>query len=154
MVKGKFILRYFLISALLMTVIGISCEKDEIDDNINNDMELNENEGIITFSFPIPDNRVPQNKVHRVDLSIATDAKSLYSGYFLESANVSDVKGTYSFKLVEGEYYYQAGITCSCMGDTCLWDGYPGGQWGIKWTSGKIEVIRGQTVNKNLSFNN
>lgn len=154
MAKDKIIFKYIITAAIALLLTNISCEKDIIDDDVNPDTELIDNQGIITFNFPIPDGRVPENKVHRVDLSIAENAKSLYSGYFLISANVSDVKTSYSFKLVEGEYYYQAGLTCSCVGDTCLWDGYPGGQWGIKWTSGTIEVIKGQNNEKNLTFNN
>jgi hypothetical protein len=154
MAKDKHILKYLVTIILALGMISISCEKDKIDDDINPDIEMNGKEGMITFNFLLPDGRVPENKVHRIDLSIAEDAKSLYSGYFLVSANVSDVKSSYSFKLDEGEYYYQAGITCSCSGDTCLWDGYPGGQWGVKWTSGKVEVLKGQTIYKNLSFNN
>lgn len=112
-----------------------------------------DNTGVVTFNFPIPDRRVPVENVHRIDLSIAVDALSLYSGYFIESANVNDVQTTYSFSLEEGEYYYQAGITCSSQGDTCLWDGYPGGQWGSKWESGTIQIVKGETTVKNLAFN-
>ena len=152
MVNGS---RHMIRLCLLLPVIAVifSCQPENVDPG-GSGISDNDSTGIITFNFPIPDRRVPVENVHRIDLSIAVDAHSLYSGYFIESANVSDVQTTYSFSLNEGEYYYQAGITCSCQGDTCLWDGYPGGQWGAKWVSGTFVVLKGETTVKNLSFNN
>lgn len=131
----------------------VSCQPEQIDDIIDPEIEAMKNMGSITFDFPIPDRRVPVKDVHRVDLSLAVDAFSLYSGYFLVSANVSDMVRSYTFILEEGEYYFQAGITCSSQGDTCLWDGFPGGQWGTKWISDKIEIVKGEKLVKILSFN-
>ena len=150
--------------SLLVGIIAIlfagfcGCEP-EIDDGNGGgtggtEVDINENLGNIVFNFPLPEGGVPKNKIHRVDLSIAEDAHSLYSGYFLKSANVSDLLSSYGFKLEDGEYYFQAGITCSAAGDTCLWGGFPGGQWGTKWASGKVEVKKGETIYKNLTFSN
>jgi len=154
MEKDKINMRKGVIGMLILLISMFSCQPEIIPDDIDPNDELNDNSGIVNFNFQIPEQRVPLENIHRIDLSIAVDAKSLYSGYFLKSANVSDIQVNYSFDLEDGEYYYQAGITCSSKGDTCLWDGFPGGQWGTKWTSGKIEIVKGQTIYKNLTFNN
>ncbi len=130
-----------------------SCQKvDPVDPGIT---ELDKDMGTVQFNFPIPIRRnVPVDQVHRIDLSVAINAYDLYRGEFLVSANVSDLVQTYTFKLHEGDYYFQAGITCSCAGDTCLWDGFPGGQWGTKWTLDKFTITKNQVFVKDLVFNN
>lgn len=143
----------FIIIAGIGFMVSNGCQPEIIEDP-DGEIIMENNQGVIIFNFKLPENRVPVDKVHRIDLSIAEDSYSLYSGYFIKSANVSDVKSSYSFVLDAGEYYYQAGITCECLGDTCLWDGYPGGQWGTKWTSGKIQIIKGEKIIKDLTFNN
>ncbi len=154
MEKDKNILRIGII-LIVAIIVGLNaCEPEIIDRDGELETTVEENIGSITFDFPIPERNVPVDKIYRINLSIAVDAFSLYSGYFLKSANVSDLLRTYSFSLEDGEYYYQAGITCSAAGDTCLWDGFPGGQWGTKWTSGKIQIIKGEMIYKNLTFNN
>ena len=154
MEKDKQNMRLGTIAIFILLISFLACHPDIITDSTDTEIELEDNNGIINFNFQIPEMRVPVENIHRIDLSIAVDAHSLYSGYFLESANVSDYQANYSFDLEDGEYYYQAGITCSSNGDTCLWGGFPGGQWGTKWTSGKIEIIKGETIYKNLTFNN
>lgn len=152
--KDNLNIRLLLIAISGILALSFACQPEIIDGGDDDDILYDQNKGVITFNFTLPVSKVPVEKVHRIDMSVAKDAFSLYSGYFLESANVSDLISTYSFTLKEGEYYYQAGITCSCAGDTCLWGGFPGGQWGTKWTSGKIEVVKGETVYKNLIFSN
>lgn len=83
--------------------------------------------GEVQLSFPIDDRHVPQRCIKRADLSIAYTADSLYRKEFLTVANVSNYQSLYKFHLEPGLYYYQAGKTCVCGGDTCLWGGYPGG---------------------------
>jgi len=150
--KGLIKIGFMLIVGIVIKVLT-GCQPEIIDPN-GEIIIMVDDQGVMIFNFKLPESRVPVDKVHRIDLSIADDAYSLYSGYFIKSANVSDVKSLYSFVLDEGEYYYQAGITCECLGDTCFWDGYPGGQWGTKWTSGKIQVIKGEKIYKDLTFNN
>ena len=155
MEKGKSILSYLLFGFSFVVFLLSACEPEIDDGNNQDDNTVNKNFGNITFNFPIPDRSVPPEKVHRINLSIAQDAHSLFSGYFLESANVSDLLRSYSFKLEEGEYFYQAGITCSCRGRYLpLGWLFPGGQWGTKWSSGKVEVKKGEMLFKNLTFNN
>ena len=144
----------FIVVSFIVGVCLFACERDLDNDGEDPGSTTEKSIGSINFNFEIPDRRVPVDKIHRIDLSIAKDAKSLYSGYFLECANVSDLLSSYSFSLEEGEYYFQAGITCSCEGDTCLWDGFPGGQWGTKWEAGMIEIKKGETTFKNLTFSN
>ena len=151
--KDKNIFRFVILTAAILIAGLCSCESEIDTGNGGDEVIEDKNVGSIIFNFPIPERSVPADKIHRIDLSVAPDAHSLYSGYFLESANVSDLLSSYSFKLEEGEYYYQAGLTCSAEGDTCLWDGFPGGQWGTKWTSGKIEIVKGEVIYKDLTFN-
>ena len=154
MERDKKTYRILLMGLLVLCLSFMGCEK-EIDDGGSGPAIPSEtNVGRVNFNFELPVRRVPANRIHRINLSVALDAHSLYSGYFLESKNVRDLVSTYSFSLKDGEYYYQAGITCSAGGDTCLWDGFSSGQWGTKWTSGSIEVVKGQVLYKNLTFSN
>ena len=137
---------------ICLLVVLSACGDKIIVDNPDYTGEVIEDLGTVIFDFPVPERRVPKDRIHRIDLSIAINPKSLYSGYFIISANVSDLVRSYSFNLQEGEYYYQAGITCVSQGDTCLWDGYPGGQYGAKWTSGTIEIIKDEVLEKTLIF--
>jgi hypothetical protein len=158
--NNKMHLRISLLVGIIFSLaIGFcGCEPEIVDENGNgtegSGIDINENFGNIVFDFPLPVSAIPEDRIHRINLSVAKDAHSLYSGYFLQSANVSDLLSTYSFKLEDGEYYFQAGITCSAAGDTCLWGGFPGGQWGTRWVSGTIEVNKGESLYKNLIFTN
>lgn len=143
----------YLIKLLIIGFLASSCNNTDLSDNNGPESEITKETGKIVFEFNIPERRVPVEKINRINLSVAVDAKSLFSGYFLASANVSDLVNSYAFTLKEGDYYYQAGITCSSAGDTCLWDGFPGGQWGEKWAMGTISVIREETIVKKLTFN-
>ena len=132
-------------------IFFLACQPD-IPDN-QDDQDQDKNIGYVQFNFPIPERKyAPAEKVHRIDLSIAASAYDLYRGEFLISASVSDLVSTYNFKLAPGDYYFQAGITCSCLGDTCLWDGFPGGRWGTKWTLDRISIIKDEVLIKDLKF--
>jgi len=110
-------------------------------------------QGTVEFDFPMPERNAPPGGVHRIDLSLASNAYNLYRGDFLISANVSDRERSYTFRLEPGDYYFQAGITCSCLGDTCLWDGFPGGRFGTKWASDRLTIIKGERIKKIITFN-
>ncbi|MFO7616063.1 MAG: hypothetical protein R6V75_02300 [Bacteroidales bacterium] len=138
------------IFALLVILAG--CNPDDPDNPDDNPKEPET--GTVVFDFLVPARNVPAEGVHRIDLSIAEDAQHLYRGDFLICANVSDRVRFYTFDLMPGDYYYQAGIACSCLGDTCLWDGFPGGRYGAKWTMGRISIVKGERLEKVLQFNN
>ncbi len=88
--KDKKNMRFGIIAAISLLIGLFACQPEIIIDNVVPEVIVKENMGRITFDFPIPDRSVPVDKIHRVNLSIAADPFSLYSGYFLESANVSD----------------------------------------------------------------
>ncbi|MEA1877862.1 MAG: hypothetical protein U9N86_13475 [Bacteroidota bacterium] len=75
--------------------------------------------------------RIPKENIHRVSLGFAYTVDSLYRGEFFRKVNVSDYQKLYKITLPSGEYYYEAVITCSCDGDTCLNGGFPGGRFGM-----------------------
>jgi hypothetical protein len=108
--------------------------------------------GVLEVDFVIPPIPLPGKNIHRIDLSIARTADSLYRGLFVSSANVMDSKSLYRFVLSPGTYYYQAGITCSCLGDSCLWGGFPGGRYGVRWAIDRVEVTLGEVIRESPSF--
>ena len=139
-----------LVPVVMALIIGCTPDEPDNPDDIPTDPNL----GTVEFDFAIPARNVPATGVHRIDLSIAANAYNLYRGDFLISANVTDRERIYTFNLPPGDYYYQAGVTCTCLGDTCLWDNYPGGRYGTKWTAGQISVVKGERLQKVLKFNN
>lgn len=108
--------------------------------------------GSVDFNFAMPVLNLPDKGLHRVDLSLAKSLDSLYKKQFCNAANVSDYKSIYRFTLLPGRYFYQAGITCTCQADSCLYAGFPGGKLTIWWTSGWVDVEIGKVFSKNLIF--
>lgn len=97
--------------------------------------------GFAEVEFLLPEyNKVPSGKIHRVSLAFAYTVDSLYRGEFFKKINVSDYQNLYRVILPAGEYYYEAVITCSCRGDTCLWGGFPGGRYGMKYDFLDFEI--------------
>ncbi|MFA5218588.1 MAG: hypothetical protein WC388_06580 [Bacteroidales bacterium] len=141
----------FIFLSFFLIVLN-ACDPD-VPDNPDGD-QAEANTGTVVFDFGIPARNVPESAVHRIDLSIAKDAYDLYRGKFLISANVSDRTRFYTFNLDPGNYYYQAGVTCTSVGDTCLWDGFPGGRFGNKWTLGTITIVKGERLDQVIQFNN
>ena len=140
-------LKYILLG--LIVTLTCTCDKDPyIDDTIVPPATT----GVLEVDFKLPYVPLPKNKIHRIDLSIARSADSLYKGQFISSSNVSDNKSLYRFVLTPGAYYYQAGITCSCKADSCLWGGFPGGQWGVRWAIDRVEVLLGEVIRESPSF--
>ncbi len=137
----------------ILIVIGAfsSCNPDipgtDPNDNVNDPKY-----GTIEFEFVIPELALPDKGLHRVDLSLAKSLDSLYRKQFSNAANVSDYKERYSFTLLPGRYFYQAGITCTCQADSCLYAGFPGGQLSIWWTSGWVDVEKGKVFSRKLIF--
>lgn len=140
-------LKYIAICVIML--FTITCGNDPfIDDNVIGPATT----GVLEVEFKLPYVPLPANKIHRVDLSIAKSADSLYKGLFISSANVSDSKLIYRFVLDPGSYYYQAAITCSCQADSCLWGGFPGGQWGKRWAIDQVDIIKGEVIRESPSF--
>ena len=143
-------LRTILWSMLLMALVGCGEDTDGPGGSKPNSFDLQY--GSIRFDFPLDDKYGVDRCVNRTDLSISYTADSLYRKEYLTSANLSDYQGTYSFILKPGKYFYQAGKVCLCRGDTCLWNGYPGGQMGIRWTMGWFTIEAGKSIDERITF--
>ncbi len=144
-------MKRFLLFTLILSGLIISCGKDDpvTDPDI---ITEDSNYGSITFDFALPKLNIPDKSLHRVDLSLARTIDSLYRKEFCNAANVSDYEPKYTFVLRPGRYHYQAGITCTCRADSCLYAGFPGGQLSIWWTSGWIDIEKGKAFTKRLLF--
>lgn len=116
------------------------------------DVEQLRQNGIFEFNFSMPPSSLPTDKTHRLELSLAYSADSLYKKQFFATSNVVDSRDQYRFLLPPGNYYYQAGITCSCLADSCLWDGYPDGQFGVRYASNRFTILKGQVTAERPSF--
>lgn len=126
---------------------------DVIDDDVPNNTDQQAIEyGTIRFDFPLTDKYGAGKCTNRIDLSISKTADSLYRKEYITCANVSDFQGSYTFLLTPGKYFYQAGKICNCRGDTCLWNGYPGGSQGTLWTMGWFEIEKTVTITELISF--
>ena len=124
----------FLISSL------VSCDDtNNINDNTN--PEMPPNHGILEFQFVMPEYSIPEKNVHRISLKLSYDVEALYRGEYFRKENVSDYREKYEIILPEGSYYFDAVITCSCGGDTCLNGGFPGGQFGMKHAFDKFTIL-------------
>ena len=108
--------------------------------------------GVLEIDFTFPYTSLPDKNIHRINLSIARTSDSLNRGLFISSANVSDSRSLYRFVVAPGTYFYKAGITCSCLGDSCLWGGFPGGRYGVRWAIDKAEVKLGEVTRESPSF--
>jgi len=137
-------------SLLLLALVGCDKDTDSPGGSQQNTFDLQY--GNIRFDFPLDDKYGAGRCTNRTDLSISYTADSLYRKEFLTSANLSDYQGTYSFNLKSGKYFYQAGKACFCGGDTCLWNGYPGGQMGVLWTMGWFTIEAGKSIEERITF--
>lgn len=143
-------LNIIIISILFAAYVG--CKKD-IDDINNDDRDIIELQyGSIKFDFPLDDKYGAGRCTRRTDLSISYTADSLYRKEYLTSANLSDYNGAYTFNLKPGKYFYQAGKSCHCFGDTCLWNGYPGGYLGTQWKMGWFTIEQGKSITERITF--
>jgi hypothetical protein len=136
---------------IILITAFVSCNPDDPGTNPDQDT-VDPRYGSIEFDFILPQLDLPDKKLHRVDLSLSKTMDSLYRKQFCNAANVSDYKQKYTFVLLPGRYFYQAGITCTCQADSCLYAGFPGGQLSIWWTSGWVDVEKGKTFSKKLNF--
>ncbi|MEA1877956.1 MAG: hypothetical protein U9N86_13955, partial [Bacteroidota bacterium] len=130
----------------------IGCDKNTDGPEGSNQNSFDLQYGNIRFDFPLDDKYGAGRCTKRTDLSISYTADSLYRKEYLTSANLSDYQGTYTFILKPGKYFYQAGKVCLCGGDTCLWNGYPGGQMGVQWTMGWFTIEVGKSIDERITF--
>lgn len=131
-----------LVSGCWLLVALLSGCEGEVPGEIDH-TTLPQNYGILEIDFKKPPLAVPEKAISRMDLSLAYTADSVYRQEFFQKANVSDQKRVYQFNLPSGTYWYQAVITCTCGGDTCLWGGFPGGQFGQRFTLEEVKVVAG-----------
>jgi hypothetical protein len=134
---------YWLLAGLFLL---ISCETTPIDPVDPTDNTKPKISGTLEIEFRVPGSFLPPSRVLRADLSLAKDAESLYKGHFLQTANVYNSKLVYQFDLPPGQYYYQAGIICIALGDSCSAASFPGGKFGMKWAIGTAEVKQDKTT--------
>lgn len=124
-----------------------SCEPNSGLSGDDSVLEPLENEGYVEVEFKLPKyNGIPSQNIHRVFFGFAYTVDSLYRGEYFKKLNVSDYQILYKEILPVGEYYYEAIITCSCEGDTCLNGGFPGGKYGMKHTFLNFYVIDQETI--------
>ena len=138
---------FWLMDLLLACVLVMTpgCDKDPDFDG-GNTVIIPEHEGLVEFRFLLPSYKIPKDKIHRISLGFAYSADSLYKGQFFKKINVSDYQEIYTLLFIPDDYYYDATITCSCAGDTCLNGGFPGGRFGVKHNFNKFYVLEQQTT--------
>jgi hypothetical protein len=137
----------FIISILTITIASLltACfnSADGPDDFIPEEITT----GVLQVEFVVPKfNMLGENFVHRANLCVAQTPDSLMRSLFVDCANVSDVQETYKFELEPGIYFYQAAITCSAPGDSCLWGAFPGGRMGLKWSMVRVSIDKNKTT--------
>jgi len=127
-----------IIGILLVSLLA-ACDPVDNDNGLDQ-VVIPANHGSLEFRFIKPEYKIPKESVHRISLSFAYSVDSLYRGQYFRKVNVSDYQETYTLFFEPDEYYYNAVITCSCGGDTCLNGGFPGGQFGMKYNFNKFEI--------------
>jgi hypothetical protein len=124
-----------------------ACIPPVIDDPELDDEVIPPNNGSLEFRFILPVyKKVPKTGIHRITLSFAYSADSLYKGQFFKKVNVSDYQEVYTVNFPVDEYYYDAVVTCSCGGDTCLNGDFPGGRYGMKHDFDKFTIEMQKTL--------
>jgi hypothetical protein len=121
-------------------VLGLTaCTPLIVDPGID-DQIIPPNQGSLEFRFIMPVYKIPKENIHRISLNFAWSVDSLYRGEFFRKVNVSDFQEVYTLNFPGDDYYYDAVITCSCGGDTCLNGDFPGGRFGMKHDFDKFTV--------------
>jgi len=141
------------IRLLLICLAGLlfSCEPEEIQPG-DGSTGIETSKGVIEFDFELPRTGVPERAIRRVQLNVAQSIDSLNRKDYYSAANVSDYRQKYTFHFPPGRYFYQAGVTCTCQGDSCLYGGFPGGQFSIWYTGGYVDVELGKIVSQKIRF--
>ena len=132
-------IRFWASCMCLLMLFAISCDKDPIGDTIYGGEA--DPMGTLHVVFKISHPWLPRSRIVRTDLHIATNGVEVYKGNYIQSANVTDFQEEYFFHLTPGTYYYEAGIACICGGDSCSAGGFPGNQFGGKYTMDRFTVF-------------
>jgi hypothetical protein len=135
---------------LIGFIIG-GCEEDPPIDG-NNVTKLPENYGTLEVEFKLPVYATIQSGIRRVDLALCFSMDEMYRQKFFYHSNVSDSKQVYQIYLPEGQYFYQASITCTCGGDSCIQGGFPYGYGGLKFAFDKVEITKGKITRSLPTF--
>jgi hypothetical protein len=136
---------------LLISGLQVSCDKrTEIVDP--GDLVIPENFGTLEVDFELPPYTGIQSGIRRVDLAVCHTMDEMYRGKFFNRVNVSDAKRYYQIYLPEGTYYYQAAITCTCGGDSCLTGGFPYGYGGLQYAFDEVTIEKGKKTVSRPAF--
>jgi len=138
-------MKQLLIILLAIAVLLSGC--NPIDDIGGNDtIIIPPDNGSLEFRFILPEYKIPKEDIHRISLSFAYSADSMYKSQFFRKVNVSDFQDVYTLFFLPDDYYYVAVITCSCEGDTCLNGGFPGGRFGMKHNFNRFSIEKQKTL--------
>jgi len=143
-----------LIRLLVLVIIGLSltrCEDVKPLEGFDG-TSLPQNYGILEVEFKLPAYPAIQKGIRRVDLAVCHSMDEMYRGIFFYHSNVSDAKQIYQIYLPEGQFFYQAAITCTCGGDSCVQGGFPFGYGGLKFAFDKVDIIKGKITRSEPSF--
>lgn len=133
-------MKQFTIFAFLFLNLLAACNPLPDENDVDKEI-IPANSGSLEFRFILPAYKIPKDNIHRISLNFAYTVDSLYSGQFFRKVNVSDFQEVYNLVLLPDDYYFDAVITCSCGGDTCLNGGFPGGRFGMKHTFDKFSIV-------------
>lgn len=140
-----------LMVSLILLLVFIACDRENPVEGFDGTI-LPENYGILEVDFKLPPYTIIQNGIRRVDLAVCHSMDEMYRGQFFHHTNVSDAKQVYQIFLPEGIFYYQAVITCTSGGDSCIMGGFPYGYGGMKYAFDKVEILEGQTTRSQPVF--
>jgi hypothetical protein len=140
-----------LLGAIIIGLIVFSCEDETPFEGFDGVM-MPADHGIMEVDFELPEYSLIQDGIRRVDLAVAHTMYDLNRGIFFHHANVSDAKQVYQIVLPEGKYLYQAVITCSLGGDSCVMGGFPYGQAGMKYAFDEVIITKGEITRSLPTF--
>jgi hypothetical protein len=132
-----------LIGAFVIVMILFACEEVEPFNGFDG-IQLPDKHGILEVDFELPEYSLIQNGIRRSDLAVCNTMYEMNKGVFFYHSNVSDAKQVYQIVLPEGKYFYQAVITCSLGGDSCMMGGFPYGQGGMKYAFDEVMIKAGE----------
>ena len=135
----------------LLVLLLVACDPDPIDPGGEGE-EGRVASGTLVVDFTLTHPWLPVSRIIRTDLHVARTAYDMYRGIYIQSANLLDSQNYYTFYLGPGNYYLEAGIACICGGDSCSAAGFPGNQWGQKFTSYTFTIEQDKTTKVTIQF--